>query len=130
MASFTTIFLLMRSSTAMNSSGLSPILTSNSWKLILPPPLLLLSSRTCSQPSSLPLLVLPSTVASPSHSLWYCVKSFPQVDEPRSHTALYLQSLLYHLSQGVHPVCCSSPLPEHLFFFPEPTFYSSPDPCF
>ena len=39
-------------------------------KLVLPPPLLLLSSRTCPQPSSHPLLVHPSTVASPSPSLW------------------------------------------------------------
>ena len=37
--------------------------------LLLPPPLLLLFSRTCPQPSSLPLLSLPSTVASPSPSL-------------------------------------------------------------
>ena len=33
-----------------------------------------------------------------------------------------LQSLLYYLSQGVHPVCCSSPLPKPLLFFTEVTF--------
>ena len=118
MAYFTTVFLLMRSSTAVNSSGLSPILTSNSWKLLLPPPLLLLSSRNCSQPSSLPLLVLPSTERRHHLLSGYCVKSFLQVDEPRSHTALYLQSLLYHLSQDVHPDCGSSTLPEPLLNSP------------
>ena len=73
--------------------------------LHLPPPLLLLSSRTCPQPS--PLLS------------GYCVKGFLQIDESQSHTALYLQSLLYHLSQDVHPVCCSSPLPGPLLFSPK-----------
>ena len=75
MESFTTVLLLMRSSTAMNSSGLNTYPASvHSWpqtpKLLLPPPLLLLYSRMCPQPSSLPLLVLPSTVVSPSPSLW------------------------------------------------------------
>ena len=53
------------------------------------------------------------------HLSGYCVKSFLQVDEPQSHTALYLQSLLHHLSQDVHPVWCSSPLPEPLLFSPK-----------
>ena len=84
-------------------------------KLLLPPPLLLLSSRT-------------RALNHPHFRFWYshppqrrdhhlsgyCVKSFLQVDELQSHTALYLQSLLHHLSQDVHPVCCSSPLPELL----------------
>ena len=72
--SFTTVFLLVRSSTAMNSRGLSTLPWLQSWpqthpKLLLPPPLLLLSSRTCPQPSSLFVLLLRSTGASPSPSL-------------------------------------------------------------
>ena len=64
-ASFITVFLLMRSNTAMNSRRfrtlpcLSPISTSKTPPmLLLPSPLLLLSSRACPQPCSLPLLVL------------------------------------------------------------------------
>ena len=86
MASFTTVFLLMRCSTAMNISGvstlpcLSPILTSNSSDAASRTNTILLSSRTCPQPSSLPLLVLPSTVASPSsYPSGYWVKSILQV---------------------------------------------------
>ena len=53
--------------------------------LILQSPLLLWSSRTFPQPSSLPLLVLPSTVASPSPSLWVlCQKLSPnRLSSPR-----------------------------------------------
>ena len=57
-------------------------------KLLLPPPLLLLSSRTCPQPSSLPLLVLPSNVASPSPSLWVLYQKLSpgrRTPEPHCH---------------------------------------------
>ena len=110
----------------MNSSGLSTLpWLSPSWPqtpqmLLLPPPLLLLSSRSRPQPSSLPLPVLPSTVASPSPSLWVlCQRLFcPNRRTPEPY-ALYLQYLLYRMSQDVHLVCCSSPLPGPLLFSPK-----------
>ena len=110
MAPFTTVVLLMRSSTAMNSSGLSPILTSNSLKLLLPPPLLLLSSRACSQPSSLPLLVLPSTVASPSPSLWVlCQKLSPGRRTPEPYCPVYPVSSLPSVSGRTSRLLLLSP---------------------
>ena len=119
-----------RSSTAMNSSGLSPILTSNSWTLLLPPPLLLLSSRTCSQPSSLPLLVLPSTVASPSPSLWVlCQKLSPGRRTPEPYCPVSPVSSLPSVAGRTSRLLFLL-LPEPLLFFPELTFYSSPDHCF
>ena len=134
MTAFIIVFLLMRSSTAMNSSGLntlpclSPILTSHSSDVSSSTTLVVVFSY-CPHPSSMPLLVLPSTAASPSPSLWYCVRNFLQVDEPHNYTVMYLRSILHHLSPDVHPVCCSSLLPEPLPFFPEVSFYSSPDHC-
>ena len=83
----------MRSSTAVNSSRLStlpclsPILTSNSSeapRVLLPPPLLLLSSHMCPQSSSLPLRVLPSNLASPSPSLGTMWKAFSRSMNPRA----------------------------------------------
>ena len=126
MASFTTVFLLMRSSSAMNSSGRNPILTSNSSKLLLPPSLLLLLI------SYVLSTILTSASGTPIHhsvTITISLGTVLQVDEPQSHTVLYIQSLLYHLSQDVHPVCCSSLLNKPLLFFPEVTFYSSPGPC-
>ena len=121
MASFIAVFLLMGYSiwTAAGSAR-CPGWVHLDLKLLLPPPLLLLSSRTRPQPSSLPLLVLPSTVASPSPSLWVlCQRLFcPNRRTPEQY-ALYLQYLLYHLSRDVHPVCCSSPLPGPLLFSPK-----------
>ena len=79
MASFTTVFLLMTASTVMNNIGLSklpcvsPILTSNSSEAPSPTTTLtVVFSYTCPQPSSLLLLVLPSTIESPS--LWVLCK--------------------------------------------------------
>ena len=127
MASFSTVFLLMMSSAAMNSSGLStlpclnPILTKNPPMLLLPPPLLLLSSLTCPQPSSLPLLELPSTVASPSPSIWVlCQTLSPGRRTPEPHCPV---PPVYSLPAGICPrmyipsavplpfldYCCSSP---------------------
>ena len=135
MASFITAFLLMRSSTAMNSSGLStlpcldPILTSNSSEAPSPTTTLaVVFSYVCSQPSSFPLLVLPSTVASPSPSIWVLYQNLsPGRRTPEPYCPAL--SLLCHLSQDVHPVCCSSLLPEPLLFFPEVTLYSYLDHC-
>ena len=82
--------------------------------LLLPPPLLLLSFHTCPQPSSLPLLVLSSTVASPSPSLWVlCQKLSPGRRTPEPYCPILPVS---SLSQDV---CCSSPLPQPLLFSPK-----------
>ena len=137
MASAITVFLLVRSSTAMNSSELStlpclsPILTSNSsvapsHTTTLAVVFSYMPSTTFTSASGTPIH---RSVTIDHHLSVFCVKRFLQVVEPQSHTALYLQYLLYHLSQDVHPVCCSSPLPEPLLFFPEVIFYSFPDPC-
>ena len=70
------VFLLMRSSTAMDSSGLStlpflsPILTSNSSNAPSPTATIAVVFSYMTSTSSLPLLVLPSAVASPSPSIW------------------------------------------------------------
>ena len=88
MASFITVVLLMRSSADMNSSGLSPLpclsplLTSNASDA--PSPTTTLAVVFSYMPS-LPLLVLPSTVASLSPSLWVlCQKAFSKSTNPRA----------------------------------------------
>ena len=133
MAAFTTVFLLMRSSTAMNSSGfstlpcLSAVLISNSHEAPYPTTTLAVVF------SYVPSTILTSASGTPIHrsvaiiiSLGTVSKAFSRSTKPR---ALYPHSLLYHMSQDVHPVCCSSPLPVPLLVFPEITFYSSSDPC-
>ena len=130
MASFITVFLLMRSSIAMNSSGLrtllclSPILTSNSPDAPSP------TTTIAVVFSYMSSTILTSASGTPIHRsvaiaiyLGTVSNGFSRSTNPRAITPCTSRhSLLYHLSQDVHPVCCSSLLPEHLLFFPEVTF--------
>ena len=90
MASFITVFLLMRSSTDMNNSGLSklpclsPILTSKSSDAPSTTTLAVVFSYMPSTITS--IMVLPSTVASPSPSLWVlCQRLSPNRRTPEPY---------------------------------------------
>ena len=140
MASFITVFLLMRSNTPMNSSGLStlsylsPILTSNSSDA--PSPTNTLTVVFSYTPSTNPT----SAYGTPTHrnvvitiSMGTVSKALSRSTNPSAIKLPCTSSLFcaIDLSRdvGLYPVCCSSPLPEPLLFFPEVTFKSSSDPC-
>ena len=135
MTSLITIFLLMKSSTARNSRGistlpcLSPILTLNSSDA---------PSHTTTLGvvfSHMPSTILTSASGTPIHCSVAITISLGTVSKAFSRSTKTPEPYCpvppgcSHLSQDVHPVCCSSPLPEPLLFFLEVTCYSSPDPC-
>ena len=126
---FVIIFLLMRSSTSMNSSGLSmlpclnPTLTSNSSDAPPTTTLALNHPHFCFWYSHPPQ-------CSHHHLSGYCVKSFLQVDEPQSHNALYLQSVLQFSLSTYTPSAVPLPFLNPCYSSPKsPSTHSSPDPC-
>ena len=87
--------------------------------------------------SHVPSTILNSASGTPIYRSVAIIISLGNVSKPFSRSTnpraiLPCTSSLFctiDLSQDIHPVCCSTPLPEPLLFFPEVTFYYSPHPC-